>query len=111
MQNLVLHVSVAIAALFGSVGVSYALPDCYGEKSNNWDLCVGAHSYANGSRYIGEWKNGRRHGRGIEYDDDGVIDEVIYRNGITKKRQKVPYSLSHSLLKVHLTNYPLNNAK
>ena len=111
MQNLVLHVSVAFAALFVSVGVSYALPDCPGEKSNNWDLCVGAHYYANGSRYIGEWKNGRRHGRGIEYDDDGVIDEVIYRNGITKKRQKVPYSLESFFIKSSFNKLSLEQRK
>ena len=38
--------------------------------------------YKNGNYYIGEWKEGKKHGKGIKFDKDGnVILEGTFNNG------------------------------
>jgi uncharacterized protein len=39
-------------------------------------------TYANGDRYVGEWKDGKRHGKGMEILNSGVKSEGKYKNGI-----------------------------
>ena len=45
-----------------SVGESSALPPCTG---GNYSNCFGTHTFGNGNKYVGEWKNGKRNGQGI----------------------------------------------
>jgi hypothetical protein len=47
------------------------LPPCQatGYKHN----CTGAVTFANGAKYVGEWRDGLRNGLGIEYRKDGII--------------------------------------
>ena len=35
---------------------------------------IGTYYYQNGDVYNGEWKNGKRHGKGIFYNNDDFID-------------------------------------
>jgi len=42
--------------------------------------CVGETAYVNGEKYVGEFRSGRRDGRGIEYSSNGVVR----RSGIWK---------------------------
>ena len=69
---------------------SYSLPECTGEDSSAWDLCIGKQygyvgeykdgnihgqgtfTFADGGKYIGEWKDGEKHGQGtMTYFDSG----------------------------------------
>jgi S1-C subfamily serine protease len=43
------------------VGNAYALPPCPTGVFHN---CYGTYNYSSGSKYVGEWKNGKMHGRG-----------------------------------------------
>ena len=77
MKNLSLTFCLAIAALFGSVGSGFALPECLGSPTTlrkvatNWTNCFGAWTFGydttsefRGNKYIGEFKNGAFHGQG-----------------------------------------------
>jgi len=59
-----------------------------GCRECNWDMCMacknrdvatktnlGTMTYADGRKYVGEWKNNKRHGRGA------MIHEGVWRNG------------------------------
>ncbi len=37
-----------------------------------------------GSVYKGNWKNGKRNGKGVEISPDGVIEDVVFDMGIKK---------------------------
>jgi hypothetical protein len=37
---------------------------CVGQDPRMWDNCVGTYTYPNGNKYTGEYKNGRRDGKG-----------------------------------------------
>ena len=42
----------------------------------------GKYIYKNGNFYIGEWKEGKKHGKGIKFDKDGnVILKGKFNNG------------------------------
>jgi hypothetical protein len=47
-----------------STGQAFALPDCpeYGRKNN----CFGAYTWPSGGKYVGEFKDGQKHGQGTE---------------------------------------------
>ena len=51
---------ILVLSLSGSV---YALPDCPSDLSARWHNCFGTIA-ANGSKYVGEWKEGKYHGQG-----------------------------------------------
>ena len=40
------------------------LPSCQGSDTKNWNKCQGAHTFSNDSKYVGEWKDGKRNGQG-----------------------------------------------
>ena len=48
-----------------------ALPKCIGEDTIKWTMCEGAFTYLDGSIYVGEWKDGSRHGNGTLTYEDG----------------------------------------
>ncbi|MDA9052790.1 caspase family protein [Planktomarina temperata] len=50
--------------------ISSKLPDCP-STTTYWHNCLGTDNYPNGSRYIGEWKDGKEHGQGIFIWADG----------------------------------------
>ena len=75
-----------------------SLPPCPGDTSSVWTNCFGSYSYLDGSKYVGEWKddnrsgrgsytlssgdkyvgsfrNNARHGEGIQYNKDGSVSE------------------------------------
>ena len=37
-------------------------------------------TYANGSVYEGEWKNGKKHGKGVKINEDGTKYDGDYKN-------------------------------
>ena len=65
MRNLLTTICLTFAVLIGSAGVSYALPPCPGSYSKyTWDNCQGTCTYPNGNKYVGEYRDGKRHGQG-----------------------------------------------
>ena len=47
-----------------------ALPECIGNKSNSWTMCESKKIFGYGT-YIGEFKDGKRHGQGTFTYVDG----------------------------------------
>jgi hypothetical protein len=45
-------------------------PNCLGSLASQWTNCLGSKSFASGN-YVGEWKDGKRRGRGIFTNIDG----------------------------------------
>ena len=41
----------------------------------------GTYTYANGDKYVGEWKEGNQHGQGTFTGTDGTIKKGIWENG------------------------------
>ena len=62
MKHLTAVFCLTIAVLLGSAGEGLALPPCSG---GNYDNCFGTYTYANGDKYVGEWKDGKPHGQGL----------------------------------------------
>ena len=62
MKNLSLKIFLVIAALFGSVSAGFALPDC--PSSGYFHNCFGTLTHSSGSKYVGEWKDDKKHGQG-----------------------------------------------
>ena len=50
---------------------SFALEQCPA-PSAVWDNCEGAYTFDTGEKYVGEWKNDKRHGKGILTKFDGT---------------------------------------
>jgi len=105
MRRLTVTLCLSIVVLLGSAGMSFALPECQSTYNlHNWSNCVGTKFYADGTKYVGEWSDGKRHGWGIrttnygykyvgEFKDgnwhgqgtwsyiDGTVKEGIWGNG------------------------------
>ena len=57
--------------LFSITTNAYALPDCPRDTSKLWDNCFGTINFADGGKYVGEWKNNTNHGQGTYTHDGG----------------------------------------
>jgi hypothetical protein len=56
---------VIIFMLFTFANGAYALPVCIGSWSaSTWNNCQGTYTFADGSNYVGEYKDGKRNGQG-----------------------------------------------
>ena len=59
------YISVVLFSLTTLIAVpSFALGSCNGSKSIDWDNCIGTEIYDDGSKYVGEYRNGMRNGQG-----------------------------------------------
>ena len=43
------------------------LPPCKGPDRSNWNNCFGDRTYLNRDYYVGQWRDGKRHGQGTYY--------------------------------------------
>ena len=41
----------------------------------------GTYTYASGSKYVGEWKDGKMHGQGALTYADGTVNKGLFENG------------------------------
>jgi S1-C subfamily serine protease len=67
MNRLLTTLSLMLAVLIGSTGVSYALPPCPEERNKTnspWSNCFGTYTFPSGNKYVGEFKDGKRNGQG-----------------------------------------------
>ena len=65
-------------SIFFSISIQ-ALPDCPSDTSVRWDNCFGTYTFPDG-KYVGEWKDGNRHGQGTNTDDVGSYDGEFKEN-------------------------------
>jgi hypothetical protein len=63
MRKLITTLSLSFAVLLGSIGSNSALPPC-DSSSSNWNNCLGTYTFANGDKYVGEFKDNKQHGQG-----------------------------------------------
>ena len=59
-------VKILCAFFFTTYTISdvLALPNCPSDLSAKWNNCFGTYTYDGGSRYVGDWKNNIKHGKG-----------------------------------------------
>jgi hypothetical protein len=69
------------ALLLLSSTEGWSLPPCEGSDDSTWTNCVGTLTRPDGRKYVGEWKDGWRHGEGTETDADGTVKKSTWRNG------------------------------
>ncbi|KAL4508042.1 hypothetical protein ABPG72_021415 [Tetrahymena utriculariae] len=53
---------------------------------------LGPYQFDNGSVYEGQWKNGQRHGRGVQYWSDGSVYEGYWRNNMAQGKGRLIHS-------------------
>lgn len=66
------------------VGGAYAqsnLPACIGKDTAKWSNCFGIEAYPSGTKYVGEFINGKPHGQGSFHASNGTISEGIWSDG------------------------------
>ena len=54
------------------------LSECIEGDCNNG---YGTYTFANGDKYVGEWKDGKQHGQGTFTGTDGTVMKGIWENG------------------------------
>ena len=72
---------LVLVAGLAFAGNSFALAPCSEGSSHLFDNCVGAHAYANGDTYDGEWQAGKKHGQGTYTWANGERYEGEWNNG------------------------------
>ena len=65
------------------------LPPCPKNQKQRYHNCFGTRTFSGGSKYIGEWKNGKWNGQGAYTYANGVVEEGIWENGRLFRSQKV----------------------
>ena len=68
MKRIAPFVFIAFAA-FGLLGTpstafSQALAPCPEDKNVFWDNCFGTYTWPDGEKYVGEWRDNKKHGQG-----------------------------------------------
>jgi len=64
MRNLTAFLCLSFAVLLFSAGEGFALPPCPEDQNQGFHNCFGTYTYANGDKYVGEWRDNRKHGQG-----------------------------------------------
>ena len=64
---------VAFVLMVGSAYAQSNLPACQGSDVSKWTNCVGTNTFASGDKYVGDFKDGKRHGRGTYTHANGNI--------------------------------------
>ena len=80
MRKLTITLCLSFAVLLGSIGSSSALHPCPSEEEF-WNNCFGTYVWADGRKYVGEWKRGVKHGQGINTSANGTITEGVWEKG------------------------------
>ena len=55
--------SIALLALLLTT-TAHALPDCPKDQTQRYHNCYGTHTSPEGYKYVGEWKDDKKHGQG-----------------------------------------------
>ena len=75
MKRLTATLCLTIAVLLGNAVVGYALPPYPLNQNRYYDNCYGTFTWADGGKYVGEFKDGNSYGKGIQYHADGTVEK------------------------------------
>ncbi len=104
MRRLTATLCLTIAMLLFSATEGFSLPSCPTDTGVVWTDCFGTYTfadgdkyvgewrddkrngqgtatYADGGKYVGEWRDNKRHGQGTYTYADGRIEEGIWKDG------------------------------
>ena len=71
---------ILIAATFFIINI-YALPQCPSDTAARWHNCFGTYTFTSGSKYVGEYKDGKGHGQGTSTFPSGDKYVGEYKDG------------------------------
>ena len=75
-------VNQTVAAATQQLNISPSnLPACQGRDTAKWSNCFGIEAYPSGSKYAGEFINGKPHGLGAFHSSNGIISEGVWADG------------------------------
>ena len=60
---------------------AYALPNCLSDVAIRWHNCFGTDTWADGTKYVGEFKASKYHGQGALTSLDGTQYNGYFMNG------------------------------
>jgi hypothetical protein len=90
MTNNLLKNFIAAAVIIITVGVGDVCAEyksklsvCKDEDAVNWTNCFGTYVFTSGDKYKGEWKDGKKNGRGTYTWANGAKCESSYREDLT----------------------------
>ena len=64
------------------------LPACQGSDVSSWSNCSGAVTFADGNKYVGEFKDDKANGQGTFTLANGTVEEGIWENNEFKYAKK-----------------------
>ena len=79
MRTLTAFLCLTFAVLLVGAGEGFALPPCPEDRSQRWHNCFGTITFADGDKYVGEWRDATYHGQGTYISANGGFT----RRGIT----------------------------
>ena len=82
-----LPVLLVFGVFLASAGKSFALPPCLEHTDTYWDNCFGTRTYADGGKYVGEWKDDKWNGQGTFTYADGRVKAGVWDKGEFKNAQ------------------------
>ena len=66
--------------LLSLASTAYALPNCPSDQSVRWHNCFGTATWANGDKYVGEFKDDKMHGQGTYTFANGKKNSGYFMN-------------------------------
>ena len=86
MGNFTATLCLTLTVLIGSEVRGSDLPPCRGSHHN----CFGTYTFANGDKYVGEFKDKKKHGQGTFTSADGSKYVGVFGNGKRHGRAPIP---------------------
>jgi len=75
-------VNQTVAAATQQLNISPSnIPACQSRDTAKWSNCFGIEAYPSGSKYAGEFINGKPHGLGAFHSSNGIISEGVWADG------------------------------
>ena len=122
-----MSVFIILNTVLGISAHGLALPSCPSDRdpvTSPWSECHGTYAYANGKKYVGEWKKGLKHGQGVlkfgqervqkgTWQEDRFILSKSFHSGIkanVKKLIKINRCLKCNLRGANLRKLNLKGA-
>ena len=92
MRTLTTFLCLTFAVLLFSAGEGFALPPCPEDQDQRFHNCFGTYTFASGNKYVGEWRDDKQHGQGIETsaDGDNYIGEFKDEKGTDRAPSPLP---------------------